>query len=159
MAVAALKPKAGITPLGRGAYRAAACGAIMTRNRAALGGYEVTDECPLCGKPRDTVHHRVYGCDESNEALEGAVPAWFIEEARRADPRDPFWTSGVFPHPADIVPPPATGVTIVYDNGPNGEGDAYGGAGQQFGGHVYFDGSCKPHPIKDLSRAGGGRSS
>ncbi len=155
LAVSALRPKAGTDPMGRGAYRASACGAIMTMHRAAQGGYDVCELCPRCRKFPDTVFHRIYGCETSEEALKDAVPQWFIQEARRADASDPFWVTGIFPHPADLAPLPEPTVKIVWDNGPDDAGAELGGASQRFGGQVYFDGSCRPNVIKDLTRAGG----
>ncbi len=160
LAVAGIRAAAKTSPLGAGAYRAAVCGAIMTRSRAAAGGYDVLDECPLCGEKGDTERHRIYGCCKSAETVAAAVPAWFIEEARKADPADPFWVTGVFPHPADLAPLPASGVTIVWDDGPEDvqeqrrrDGAPEPPTGAAFGGNVYFDGSSAPHVIRDLSRA------
>ncbi len=155
LAVAALRPRASIPPLGRGAYRASVCGAIMTRSRAAEGGYEVDPDCAQCGEARDTVHHRIYGCRHSAKALEDAVPKWFIQEAKRADASDPFWVTGAFPHPADLAPLPEPTVRIIWDYGPGDEGRPRDGGQRRFGGNVFFDGSCKPCAIRDLSRAGG----
>ncbi len=76
-------------------------------------------------------------------------------------PQTPFWETGVFPHPADLAPLLRAGITVVWDRGPdNAQADAAAAApiggdeGEGFGGHVYIDGSCLPHDIKDLSRAG-----
>ncbi len=155
LAASALRPKAGVDPMGRGAYRASACGAIMTMHRAAQGGYDVSELCQRCKKCPDTVFHRIYGCETTEDELAKAVPQWFIQEARRADASDPFWVTGIFPHPADLAPLPETTVKIVWDNGPDDAGAEFGGAAQRFGGHVYFDGSSRQNAIRDLTRAGG----
>ncbi len=159
LAIAAVKPKADVTPLARGAYRASLCDAIMTMSRAKEGGYNVADECPLCRKKGDTRFHRIYECEKSAEAVAAAVPRWFVEEARRGDRSDPFWVTGAFPHPADVSPLPQSGVQIVWDSGPeddvqNRATEAGGVSNGQFGGFVYIDGSCKQHAIADFTRAG-----
>ncbi len=89
-----------------GAYRSGTCGAIMTHSRAVEEGYLVQDICPLCGGSGDTIHHRVYHCPKTREAVEAAVPAWFLKEARCQAANSRFWTTAIIPHPGDIAPPP-----------------------------------------------------
>ncbi len=161
LAAASIKKRASTSPLGAGAFRAAICGAVMTRSRAVAGGYDVPDVCPLCGCRGDTLRHRMYECSKTAEAAEAVAPNWFLAEARRADPTDPFWETGVFPHPADLAPLPSAGITVAWDSGPDemqgviGESpSSCGGKDVGFGGYIYMDGSALPHVIKDLSRAG-----
>ena len=60
-----------------GAARVAAVGAVMTMQRASDCGYEVTNCCPLCGQPGDTLFHRVYRCPATRELVKAVVPGWF----------------------------------------------------------------------------------
>eukprot|EP00959_Pyramimonas_sp_CCMP1952_P186336 3896540-Pyramimonas_sp.AAC.1 len=65
-----------------------------------------------------------------------------------------MWTSffspeAFFRHPGDLYPPPlsSTGVDIQWHDDP-----ARLGGG--FEGHVFMDGPCFKHPVRELSRAG-----
>ncbi len=97
--------KNGLTRRQIGAYRSGTCGAIMTNSRAVEEGYLVQNICPLCGENGDTVHHRVYHCPKTREAVEAAVPAWFLKEARSQGPNCRFWTTAILPHHGDLAPP------------------------------------------------------
>ncbi len=138
-----------------GAYRAAVCGGIYTRHRAAADGYAVEDVCPQCGAEGDTVHHRVYCCPHTRAAVLDQVPRWLYEEGGRARPTDRFWNTSLFPHPADVWPQPArdfSGYTVGDEEGSNGSlhwWDAVDG----FGDDIYTDGSCEHSPIRGLARA------
>ncbi len=128
-------------------------------SQAFAGGYDVANKCALCGEEGDDERHRMYGCSKSEAAAAAAAPRWFLEEARRADPSDSFWTTGIFPHPSDLAPPPRADITVVWDNGPeedNSENTTDGLAEQEhgFGDYIYVDGSCKPQEIRDMTRAG-----
>ena len=56
-----------------GAARAAVVGAVMTMQRASEWGYEVTNCCPLCGQPGDTLFHRVYRCPATCELVKAVA--------------------------------------------------------------------------------------
>ncbi len=101
--------KNGLTKKQIGAYRSGVCGAIMTNSRAAEEGYLVQNICPLCGEHGDTIHHRVYHCPKTREAVEAAVPAWFLKEARSQAASCRYWTTAILPHPGDLAPPPPRG--------------------------------------------------
>ncbi len=139
-----------------GAFRAAACGGIYTRSRAAEAGYDIIDECVHCGAAGDTPHHRVYCCPATREAVLQHVPAWLYAEGGRADPKSKFWTTAIGPHPADDWPLPAAefDAMVVGDEedspGMEGWDDPLSG----FGGDVFSDGSCVHSPIRGLARAG-----
>ncbi len=161
-----------------GAVRAAACGALMTQERAKRLGYLSDGLCPLCRRAPDVIGHRIYGCEKTEGAVRAAVPAWFWRESQRGEAtgaRRTFWTSCIMPHPADAAPPPLAEfrlqVEVVRSREEAGEGarraarrNGCGGLGEddprdphlkaQVGGWVYFDGSCRPSPIRDLARAG-----
>ncbi len=139
-----------------GAYRAAVCGGIYTRRRAWLGGYEVEDVCDKCGAEGDTVHHRVYLCPHTRAEVLRAVPRWLYEEGRRASPASKFWTTGVFPHPAQTWPRPESEFkALVVGNESGSRGlDGWDCPSVGFGEHLYSDGSCAHHPIRGLARAG-----
>ncbi len=135
-----------VTPIQRGAYRSCANGAVMTNQRAHQGGYIVDDVCPKCGQRGDSLHHRVYMCDATNSELERVMPKWLILEARRAGPTNTFFTSGLFPHPADLWPLPATEQYAIIRNGDgNNDGELIKS--------MFIDGSCTTSPIRGLARA------
>ncbi len=139
-----------------GAYRAAVCGGIYTRRRACLSGYDVEDICDKCGEEGDTVHHRVYLCPHTRAAVLQAVPRWFYEEGGRASPASKFWTTGVFPHPAQTWPRPEAefrALIVGDDSGSRGL-DGWDSPSVGFGGHLYSDGSCAHNQIRGLARAG-----
>ena len=69
-------------------------------------------------------------------------------DAMAAHPRDKFWTTAVFPHPCDLAPPPISG--FHYEVGGNEETADL----DDFGGHIYVDGSCYPSPVRGMARAG-----
>ena len=142
----------GLTALQRGCFRACAMGAEMTMSKAAELGYNVADKCPLCGEAGDTLHHRGYGCERTRAAVMAEVLVWFFREASRANPSDKFWTTGIFPHPDDICPPPAKGFHLLYGQA-EGVGEDWNGIGGATG-KLVIDGSCDPSPIRGLSRAG-----
>ncbi len=151
----------GVTPQQRGAFRAAATGAVMTQARAVEMDYVTEDVCPLCGRCGDTVFHRVYDCECSKDEVEAVVPQWFLSEARRRGPSSTFYTSGIFPHPADLFPLPAMDQTIItrdadelYDNGDDdGMGYDHIGLGTRSG-SIFVDGSASTSPIRGIARAG-----
>jgi ribonuclease HI len=136
------------------AFRAAACGAVWTATAAKDRGYVTDGKCPLgCDAP-DTVHHRTYDCVHTETIVRAAVPRWFWQEAQRAAAGDPFWTTGVFPHPADLAPPPRQDLYCEVEQhqpGPDGSFDPP--ACTAVKGKAYIDGSCEPSPIRGLARA------
>ncbi len=147
---------AGYTPVQIGAFRSAACNAVMTNQRAHQGGYDVDDLCPLCGAVGDSVHHRVYHCSATCQTVKAKVPRWFWEEARRSDPRDRFWVTAIFPHPGDLAAPPAEDIELQFSRGAVGDeaAEAEGPAGMTIEGEIYIDGSCTSSTICGLARAG-----
>ncbi len=146
----------GYTPVQIGAFRSAACNAVMTNQRAHQGGYDVDDVCPLCGAVGDTVHHRVYRCSATCQTVKAKVPRWFWEEAQRSDPRDRFWVTAIFPHPEDLAARPAADVLLQFSRGAVGDeaAEAEGPAGTTVEGEIYIDGSCTTSTISGLARAG-----
>ncbi len=144
-----------VTPLQRGILRSAATNSIMTNARAYEAGYDVMDRCPLCDAPGDSVHHRIYHCPHSAEELERELPRWFVSEARARGPRDTFYSTGVFPHPADLWPRPAKDqcVTTAEGRGIGVDGDDdEGGLGARTG-SIFIDGTCTASPIRGIARA------
>ncbi len=143
-----------LTPHQRGAFKSAVANALMTNCRAHEGGYDVTRMCPLCNEAEDTVHHRVYGCRCTMDVLDRALPKWFLSEARKASASERFWTTGVFPHPDDVYPLPATQdkmIMLCGEGVDEYEGPGLGGST----GFIFTDGSCLTSPIRGLARAGG----
>ncbi len=147
---------AGYTLVQIGAFRSAACNAVMTNQRAHQGGYDVDDLCPLCGAVGDSVHHRVYHCSATCQTVKAKVPRWFWEEAQRSDPRDRFWVTAIFPHPGDLAAPPAEDIELQFSRGAVGDeaAEAEGPAGMTIEGEIYIDGSCTSSTICGLARAG-----
>ncbi len=173
LAIAAVRPSRGVTAAQAGAFRAAACGALMTMDRARKLGYDVDGLCPLCRAARDTLFHRVYRCSATEAAVRAAVPAWFWAESQRAVGSKVFMTTALIPHPADVAPPPRSDLFMQVEvnadreradpealaaaraDGLGEHGDDGRGVHQRakLGGLVYFDGSCLPSPIRDMARA------
>ncbi len=145
-----------LTALQTAAFRAAACDGVYTRRRAVENGYDVEDVCAKCGAVGDTVHHRVYACPCTRAAVLQVVPQWFYREGGRASPSSRFWSTGIFPHPADDWPRPAAGFEgVVIGSAAGEEGlPEWHDAERGFGGHLYSDGSCDHGVIRGLARAG-----
>ncbi len=157
LAIAAAKPGRGTSRHHAAIFRSAACGAVWTATVAQARGYISDGLCPLCRGAPDTIRHRVYFCPSTAEAVAAAVPRWFLAEAERCGANTPFWTTALFPHPADTVPRPRTD---LYCEVERLEGlEAVGGPAAEAGastavtGAVYIDGSCFPSPIRGLARA------
>ena len=125
-------------------------GALLTNERAVELGYDVEDICPLCGEQGDNVYHRTFGCRKTVDAVSEAVPKWFLDEARRADASQLFWTTGVFPHPDDVWPAADDGYTYTVEKGEAAEEEDFDG----LQGDIFVDGSCFLSPIIGLARAG-----
>ncbi len=173
LAIAAVRPSRGVSAVQAAAFRAAACGALMTMERAKKLGYDVDGLCPLCRAARDTLFHRIYGCSVTEAAVRAAVPAWFWDEAQRMVGGKVFLTTAVIPHLADIAPPPrrdlfmqvevnadverfdpeAAAAAKAEGLGEDGTDERTVHQRARLGGLVYFDGSCIPSPIRDMSRA------
>ncbi len=175
LAIRAAASRRRLAPRQAGAFRALACGALMTQDRARKLGYSSDGMCPLCGAEKDTPNHRVYGCSKTEDAVRKAVPRWFWLESQRAAVLGPFWTTAIVPHPADVAPPPHDLLHMQVDvdrhleeedddarkaardngcGGPDGEDPRDPHQRAQMGGWCYFDGSCRPSPYRDMSRAG-----
>ncbi len=150
LAAKAIREHKGMTRQQVGAFRSVLCSAVMTMDKAEKGGYDVINVCPCCGKKRDTVHHRVYECDVTKEAVAAAVPQWFVDEARRDAGGDLFFTTATFPHPADEAPRPPEQIRLEVER----FGERAGAGGVGISGRLYMDGSATPSPIKDMERAG-----
>ncbi len=144
------KPRARMDPLGYGVARAMVCNAIWTHGRANDIDDSITATCPLCGKGRDTVHHRLWWCEKCNDLRSQMVPERLVARARREGEGNKFFTTGIIPHPAEDRPGPAAApmITIERHDGGSTEGML------DFQGHFFVDGSCTTHEIPELRRAG-----
>ncbi len=140
------------------AYKAAACGAIMTFNRAAELGYAVEDVCPLCGMAGDTLRHRIWRCTHPDavRARNIFAPEWLQREQERRPASDALWTTGWFPHPADEWPRPSDtpNAHILYGESAEGDDPPPASAPRGFHGCLYGDGSCTTNVFAELRRAG-----
>ena len=133
--------------------------ANWTNTRLAEAGYDVCDQCPLCGEARDTIHHRLWRCAAGDAARREAASGDDIRTLGAMRDDDPLATRGVFPHPAALAPLPACepGVRVTVH-----ERDPWGAPLQRaavldevaLDCAVYPDGAQFPNPVKDLSRAG-----
>ncbi len=148
-------PRKDFTAMQIGAMRAAFCNGIYTRHRAVQNGYDVEDICPRCGACGDTVHHRTFKCPATRSAVLDHVPSWLYEEGGRADPAAKFWSTGAFPHPADIWPQPHGSFTATWHRGGGDEEHRHDDGEEEsgFGGRIYTDGSSVPNVIRGLARA------
>ncbi len=145
-----------LTREGRAAAASVICNAVMTYSRAVGLGYLVIDRCPMCGCAGDTLRHRIWECQHPDvvEARRRAAPQWLQEEVARRPRSQMRWVNGIFPHPGDVWPRPATEAspTALFDGeGPRPLSDANVPILE---GKVYVDGSCTSHVIPELKRAG-----
>ncbi len=147
-----------MTPADVAAYKAVACGAVMTYSRAADLGYAVDDICPLCGMAGDTLRHRIWRCTHPDAVRARCqhAPEWLQREQERRPLSDSLWTTGWIPHPADVWPQPSDTPTAHIFRGESVEGDdpPPEGAPRGLCGHLYGDGSCTTHVFAELRRAG-----
>ena len=128
--------------------------ALWTRDRLRLSRYDTDGLCEFCGAP-DTVFHRLWGCRAPAVAAarDAVVPPMVVNLARDT-PEDPMWTTGLF-----LMPEDGGGPAPLLDDGGLVFKDAQGNIVDQREWHptaeaVAGDGSCYPHVIKALSRAG-----
>ena len=156
----AISPTAGtFDAIGKGIIRCCTAGAYWTAAKRRAKGHDVPDVCPLCGLEGDTLHHGLWICKEVEDARLGATGQDIVDMMAGLGEEDPLATKGVFRHPADEAPQPATqgGVTAIRFGR-----DQWGQATEeevrqdqlQLEGDAYPDGAHYPHPVKDLGRAG-----
>ncbi len=91
------------------------------------------------------------------EELERELPKWFVEEARASGPSNTFYSTGIFPHPADLWPLPALDQSVMAAEGRGSrDGGEYdeGGLGSRTGA-IFIDGTCTSSPIRGIARAAG----
>jgi hypothetical protein len=135
----------------------AACNGIWTKARAASVGYIVDSmACDLCGKGNDTLHHRLWHCDDPDvcAAREQVASSKIIEKAKAAGPSSALFSYALWSHPGDLFPPPSENPSVfgIDDKGNHLSLDDI----RQFiiSGTVYTDGSCSQSWIPELRRAG-----
>ncbi len=136
-------------------FRSVACGAVWTASLAKERGYITDGLCPLCRSAPDTVRHRTYFCPCTANAVAAAVPRWFLDEAARGGAHTPFWTTAIFPHPADVMPPPRhdTYCEVERHHPRSTEETPHDPDLTCLTGRIYVDGSCFPSWIRGLARA------
>ena len=149
------------SPLERACIRNVTTNAVWTMVRARSLGYQVeSTACPLCGEHPDTLLLRLWSCpscQQEREEVLGEKNGFMIQAALEAEEHEDIllYTRGLFRHPGDKFPRPLTDGGIVFQNlAPGGEARS----GQDFAleGHLFIDGSCHRHPIRELSRTGFG---
>ncbi len=154
LAISASRAGKKFTPLQSATFRAVACGAVWTAERAKARGYVCDGLCALCRAAKDTIQHRVYECPRTRTAVQAAVPRWFWEEAMRLGTMTPFWTTALIPHPADVVPGPRNDmVAEVEYHGERPDQPATAADRMAIQGRTYVDGSCVPSVVRGLARA------
>ena len=149
----------------KGMIRALSTNACWTAGDAADLGYPVSSLCALGCGCKDTLFHRIWVCPCVQEVRDEHIPSWIQKAALEVSEDDPeraaLWLHGSFLHPGDYAPKPLSsdGVnlewhvealpdparpglppSIVPNNG--------------FWGHIFMDGSCYKHAVRELSRAG-----
>ncbi len=132
-----------------GTIRAVVCNAVWPNARAHRADPRVSPRCRLCGAPRDTVFHRLWHCPCTEEERRTIAGPQLVRKARDAGEGNRFYSTGVFPHPADVWPSPVHEPDIRitrHDDGPT-QGRLL------VQGHFYPDGSCTTHVIPELRRA------
>ena len=143
----------GLTPLEKGTLASVVADAVWTRDRAFHCGYNVQNCCPLCGVQGDTTHHRVWECPKTEEVRK-KLPRWLVHEANQASKADRFWTTGVFPHPGDRCARPGSTLDSCCEEFHCGNATEIEDISNwKLHGHVYVDGSCTRHGIRELQRA------
>ncbi len=149
-----------LTAHDKAAYRAVACDAVMTFSKAKRLGYDVTDQCPLCGHVGDTQFHRIWKCchPDAVRARKEAAPSWLLKEVDRLIDADKqlFWTTAFFPHPADVWPRPSAEANAAVEwSGADGPGDDDRDCDgrPRVQGQLYIDGSCSTGVFPELRRA------
>ncbi len=135
--------------MGIGIMRSVLCNAVWTNDRAHQADSRVSPACRLCGAPRDTLFHRIWHCPCTAEERDAIAGPQLIRRARAAGETDRFFTTGVFPHPADVWPSAAQEPDIRVTRHDGGAADGR----LLLQGHFYPDGSCTTHIIPELRRA------
>ena len=86
-------------------YLCAATDAIWPRTRLAEAGYEIDPMCEKCGQEPDTLHHRIWKCQDSacRAARQEVAPNWLVSEAIRAGQSSLFYNCGLMANAADLM--------------------------------------------------------
>ena len=145
----------GHTRAQKSVVAAAATNAIWTRTRLHNAGYELESvACEKCGRGADTLHHRLWLCQDpdvvrarSKVATDGA-----ITRAIQAGESDPVFQHAVCPHPEDVWPAPVEGrarptYTKVTEEAMECEG------APRMTGDIFLDGHCSVGTFPALNRA------
>ena len=89
-AILRAKGKTALEPGQKGMYLCAATDAIWPRTRLAEAGYEIDPMCEKCGQEPDTLHHRIWKCQEFLEEIDNCLsmlrPAEFSPTLRSTVP-------------------------------------------------------------------------
>jgi hypothetical protein len=151
------------TPDEKKAVGAASTNAIWTKTRLRDAGYLVEDVmCHLCGKVEDTLHHRMWWCDDPAvvEARTKAATPEVIAAARLAGPQSTLYQFGICAHPSDDMPRVCQPrVQWQIGNGPvHSSSDT---PGEQptlptLTGSVFADGHCSRFGVQGMDRAAWG---
>ena len=95
--------------------------------------------------------HRLWQCESVAHLRSAHVTPAMCDAALGSNDANHMllYQRGLFPHPADLFPPPLTSGGIHFRNysAPEGVSEAQLG----FSGSVFVDGSCLRHPIHELS--------
>ena len=145
--------------VGKGIIRCIACDGFWGMSRRKKAEYDVDELCPLCLAAPDTLHHRLWNCQCVDRQRVEVVGQKMVDMMRRLPEDDPLATRGLFKHPADEAPRPATDggiVAVRYGRDKWGQAveEEVDWRSLELSGGGYPDGAFYPHPVKDLGRAG-----
>ena len=134
------------------------CDNVWTDGRWQASGYLVSPMCHLCGAAVDTVRHRLLGC-QAVQAVEARskFSRAFLKDLADLDEDTPPLLRGWAPDPTHDWPnPDKKEVARCQRWCADQERWVDLGEAEQFelDGELYVDGSCFPHAVKRLWRAG-----
>ena len=137
-----------------GCLQAVVADAVWTQSRLWDAGYQVAEECRLCGKHRDSLWHRWWQCPATKHLREDVsiVPRGTLRRAQRAREGDALFERALLEHPEVRMEPPAEDAQLEWWDAE--EGYEVSIERQQFqNATVYVDGSCTTHPLVGCRRA------
>ena len=132
----------------KGALLGVCTGAIWPLERRRLARYATDGICKKCGMASDTILHR-WSCP-GRAADRIGIPQHVVDYALQ-EGNELLAERGLFAHPALYQPHPKQGMQLKTFGF---EGLGKDAADITFDGPVAVDGSCFPHPCRDLWRAG-----
>ena len=124
----------GLSNLQRGRLLSTTCGATWTTGLLAKIGHQISDSCPLCGMPGDSVPHRLYRCEATREHWRKLPPRWLEE----VDSQPLLYNRGLSPN--IIVDGKVDNYNFVLIGQDSDDLDTFTFRSSE--GPVFLDGSC-----------------